>query len=327
MNKKIFVWLTILLWIGCCLLSACGTHTHDWTMKSNAQEHWQVCEEDGEEKPFSRQPHADGNSDGVCDGCGYIITSKPDDKTPDDGEPDDGEPDDGSSDDDHSHKFEVRYDSDGHWTECLCGLTTEKSQHDFDNKGKCSVCGYTQQQQDCDHNYVTLRDADGHWQQCSVCGDKQTKTNHQQQQNYLCSCGYAFDAPAAGGLSSLNFWIVGTFTDDNGSTQGWGETHNDKWKFHRLAQAVDGNTVYVFEREMSGGEEFKIVNDGGDGYWNGELNASNLTTEARRYLDGNGGGNIRVTGAKGYYRITVSYGNDAKIDCTLVYASGQVPQL
>ena len=55
--------------MGAGLLAACGGHTHSWKWQSNAEEHWQMCEEDSTEKEGSRGPHVDANEDGECDTC------------------------------------------------------------------------------------------------------------------------------------------------------------------------------------------------------------------------------------------------------------------
>ena len=42
----------------------------------------------------------------------------------------------------HEHVFEMRYDEDGHYTECSCGEKTAKEYHTFGEEGCCTVCGY-----------------------------------------------------------------------------------------------------------------------------------------------------------------------------------------
>lgn len=172
------------------------------------------------------------------------------------------------------------------------------------------------------HLYRYLRDADGHWKVCETCGDTTEKEAHSVSADYLCVCGYAFDAPAGDGRSSTDFWVVGSFTDDRSDGKGWGETHSAQWKFHRLI-ALDGNgaTQYVFEYAFEGGEEFKIVRSGG-GYWDGELNAGNRSEASKTVLGGDGGGNISFIGDAGYYRLTLHVGNTVTVDAALLFGSG-----
>lgn len=78
------------------ILAACGednktenpdggepSHTHEWTWESNANEHWQICEEDSEEKPGSRGAHIDENENGECDVCKRPLPSTGGEQTDD----------------------------------------------------------------------------------------------------------------------------------------------------------------------------------------------------------------------------------------------------
>ncbi len=291
-----------------------GDHTHSYTMKSSETQHWEACS-CGEEKADSRGAHVDEDGNGECDVCGYGM---------------------GES---HGHVWAWKYEGDYHWQECTCGeeKTGSRGLHSDDNKdGECDVCkapvktedgGGSGSGDEHTHSYVWMRDGAQHWQECS-CGETTAKTPHTQNANYRCACGYAFDAPAENGLSSTNYWIIGTFTDNkDGGTTGWGETHSDQWKFHRLiGKDTEGRTQYVFERAFKGGEEFKIVKDGG-GYWDGEINADHVSANAKKLFDGNDGGNIRVVGGAGYYVITLHAGSGTpSVDAGLLYGEGSKPQ-
>ena len=307
MKNKIFAILTAIIVVFTLSLAACDSHRHDWSMHSNSEEHWQICVDDGEEKPDSRAAHFDDDNNGFCDECGYQMSPV------------------NIDDDSHQHVFNVRYNDTEHWKECSCGQTTDHQEHSYaDGSNKCVGCDYVKPDDGNAHTYVTARDATHHWQLCTHCGITGAKTPHTQQANYLCSCGYAYDAPASGNLQTRNFWIIGTFTDDRPDGKGWGEYHNDEWQFHRLlATDSNGSTQYVFERQFSSGDEFKIVNDGGGGYWSDELNASNVSTDSKQLLGGNGGGNITFVGTNGYYRITVHYGSgNTTVSCERVYGEG-----
>lgn len=270
-------------------------HQHSFgSWQSNYSRHWKecVCGERTEEGS-----HGDDNGDNVCDVCGLQLSTQ------------------------HEHTFTLNYDQTSHWRQCTCGAVSDVVAHTYNTAGKCTVCGYVKSSSQHTHNYVTIRDANQHWQRCTICGEITTKTDHSIAGNYLCSCGYAFDAPANGG-ETKNYWIIGTFTDNRTDGTGWGETHNAQWQFHRLVARDSSNrTQYVFERVFNVGDAFKIVNDAGSGYWDGEINASHVSADAKQYLSGNGTDNIAFIGQSGYYRIVLQVsGGSVSVDCQLVYA-------
>ncbi len=254
--------------------------------------------------------HVDRNADGRCDECGDIIEGEY-----------------------TSPEWEWKYEGDYHWQVNKADgseKTGSRGLHwDEEGDGKCDVCGAPvavvgdDGGEHTSHSFVWMRDGTQHWKECS-CGEKTEKAPHVQNANYRCECGYAYDAPAEGGLSSTNYWIVGTFTDGNG----WGETHSDTWKFHRTPEKdADGRTQYIFEISFKGGEEFKIVKDGGGSYWDGEINAGHLSDSARKLFDGNGGGNIRVIGGEGYYVITLHAGSgNSSVEAEMLYGEGSKPK-
>ncbi len=286
-----------------------GGHNHSYTLHYSDTQHWQECL-CGVEKAGSREAHVDKDANRMCDVCEYYMQGS------------------------HVHSWTWKYKGDEHWQLCEEDNTEKNGSRgvhcDDDKNGKCDACGAPMKVEDeggqdgehTSHTFVWMRDERQHWQECS-CGEKTEKAPHTQNANYRCECGYAYDAPAEGGLSSTNYWIVGTFTDNGG----WGETHNDTWKFHRLvSKDTDGRTQYVFERAFKNGEEFKIVKDGG-GYWDGEINAGHLSDSAKKLFDGNGGGNIRVIGGKGYYVITLHAGSgDPSVEAEMLYGEGNKPQ-
>lgn len=303
-KRYVFSFVLALIFALLTLLAACDMHVHDWSMQSNETEHWQTCSEDGEEKGGSRQPHEDADGDGLCDVCGYVVSV-----------------------DGHTHQFETKFNADEHWQQCACGQSTNHAPHRYaDGSDKCLDCDYVKPADSGDHTYVTARDATHHWQLCTHCGDIKNKEQHVQQSTYLCTCGYAYDAPASGNLQRRNFWIIGSFTDDRDDGPGWREEHTDEWKFHRLlATDSNGSTQYVFERQFASGDEFKIVNDGGGGYWDGELNASHVAQNSKQLLGGTGSGNITFIGTAGYYRVTVHYGSgNTTVEMERVYGAGVV---
>lgn len=100
-----------------------ATHTHsyaaDWV--EDTANHWKQCTTCGTKTQTAA--HADLNSTGLCDVCGYVMTAQAG----------------------HTHS----YGSD--WTEtfaqhyklCSCGAKTEIAAHaDANNSGLCDVCGY-----------------------------------------------------------------------------------------------------------------------------------------------------------------------------------------
>lgn len=221
MKSKILSALAVILCL-CFGLAACNSeHIHDWTMRSNSDEHWQVCVDDEEEKPLSRASHTDDDNDSFCDDCGYKLPATTDDDDKGDG----GKGDDGKGDD-----------------------------------GKTDPVNP--------------------------------------------------DAPFV--PDQRNFWIVGNFAPSN-----WFENYRDDLKFTRQSTPdADGNTVYTLDFQFAEGNKFKIVNDAGSSYYDGELNASNLSQNAKQYFQAEGiHNNIQLKGTPGRYRITVRVnGSFAEVD-------------
>ena len=104
----------------------------------------------------------------------------------------------------HTHTFETRYDETHHWTECVCGKTTEKAAHsafEYTDKGDgthdkvCTECGSAVTE---DHTAFEYTDeGDGtHDKVCSECGSAVTEdhtpdeTVGQTCKGYQCAgCG------------------------------------------------------------------------------------------------------------------------------------------
>lgn len=65
----------------------------------------------------------------------------------------------------HVHNFDTGWKSNNekHWKECSCGEVKDEEAHSFDSKGKCTVCGYT-------NNYQIIQGAKGTWDKQSTTG-------------------------------------------------------------------------------------------------------------------------------------------------------------
>ena len=97
-----------------------SVHVHDYgtTWQSDENNHWNECE-CGDKANVA--PHADENSDGKCDTCGYTMTVI------------------------HTHDYGMAWKSDenNHWNECACGDKANTAPHaDENNDGKCDICDY-----------------------------------------------------------------------------------------------------------------------------------------------------------------------------------------
>ena len=136
--KKIFTALMAAsLGISAALMPACqsscsangGGHTHTYSdlWSSDSQNHWHAatCEHTDQKSGYAA--HSDGDGDGKCDACGYIMEQTPPE---------------------HTHTFESAWTSDetGHWHAATCEHTDQKSGYaahsDGDGDGKCDICGY-----------------------------------------------------------------------------------------------------------------------------------------------------------------------------------------
>ena len=113
-------------------------HAGAKTWHHNATEHWQTCDDCGEEVPGSRSEHTITTSHDEslhwdwCTSCDYVG-------------------------DEVEHSLEQKSDDEGHWEECAdCSYATEKVAHSLEWQS----------------------DEDGHWQSCSDCDYKTEKTAH-----------------------------------------------------------------------------------------------------------------------------------------------------
>ena len=86
---------------------------------TDANNHWHECTRC--EEQLDKVAHADENSDGKCDTCGYTMTVI------------------------HTHDYGTAWQSDenNHWNECTCGDKASVALHaDANNDGKCDICDY-----------------------------------------------------------------------------------------------------------------------------------------------------------------------------------------
>ena len=136
--KKIFTALMAAsLGISAAFMPACqsscsangGGHTHTYSdlWSSDSQNHWHAATCEHTDLRSDVAAHSDGDGDGKCDVCGYIMGQTPPE---------------------HTHTFESAWTSDenGHWHAATCEHTDQKSGYaahsDGDGDGKCDVCGY-----------------------------------------------------------------------------------------------------------------------------------------------------------------------------------------
>lgn len=129
-----------------------ASHTHtfsdDWKMDVTYHWHGATCEHLG--AVSGREQHVDGDENGYCDTCNYLMCQHIDFDL-------DGECDTcgGPLDPDHVHEYgsETGYDTTGHWFIATChpGAVSEKVPHeDPNNDGVCNGCGF----QLCGHSYA-----------------------------------------------------------------------------------------------------------------------------------------------------------------------------
>ncbi len=222
----------------------------------------------------------------------------------------------------HEHDWAMRSDSAEHWQECFDDKTEKEGSRaphiDADNDEICDECGFVMTtgdgNPDHQHNFSDnwSSDATNHWKQCTSCTEKTELSPHVDGDgDGLCDeCLYNMKGGTL--LDSRSFWIVGNFAPSN-----WATDYRDELKFTRQSELdANGNTVYVFEFTFAAGDKFKVVNDGGNEYYDGELNATHLTANALQYFQSQGEHqNIELKGAPGRYRIIVRTNGDiAEVD-------------
>ncbi len=107
------------------------THTPESEWQKNETHHWHECTGcDGQE--LDKAAHNDGNNDGSCDACGYVMSVTPPSHT-------------------HAHGSTWVTDANEHWNECECGDKANKAAHVDDNgDNKCDTCDYTMPANDPD---------------------------------------------------------------------------------------------------------------------------------------------------------------------------------
>ena len=133
----------------CGWFDASHTHTFSEAWTSDVTYHWHgaTCEHLG--AITDKAQHADGDENGYCDVCEYLMCTHEDFDL-------DGECDicGGPLDPDHTHEYgsEIGSDVTGHWYVSTChpGATSPKEDHvDQNNDGVCDVCKF----QICGHSY------------------------------------------------------------------------------------------------------------------------------------------------------------------------------
>ena len=138
------------------ICDVCGwfdeTHTHTFSdeWKTDVTYHWHAatCEHLG--AISGQEQHADGDENGYCDICNYLMCTHEDFDL-------DGECDicGGPLDPEHVHEFgsQIGSDVNGHWYVATChpGAVSPKEEHvDSNNDGVCDVCAF----QICGHSYA-----------------------------------------------------------------------------------------------------------------------------------------------------------------------------
>ncbi len=100
------------------------THTHSWSTDwvEDISNHWYQCSTCGAKKDLAA--HADGNANGKCDTCGFVMTAEAG----------------------HTHSFATTWTETAyqHYHLCSCGAKNDIGAHvDLNNSGLCDQCGYT----------------------------------------------------------------------------------------------------------------------------------------------------------------------------------------
>ena len=185
---------------------------HNWVMKNNINEHWEECSKCNITKDGSLGNHnittwtdnGNGAHEGTCTVCNYKVTKThnygDDDKCTDCG---------ATKQTECEHNWVTKNDSTKHWQECSkCGITkdgsTENHQvttwedngdgahsglctvcnykvtelHSYGDDNKCTDCGATKPEGECEHNWTEDKDEINHWEKCTKCNDIRNKEEH-----------------------------------------------------------------------------------------------------------------------------------------------------
>lgn len=148
-------------------------HTYEWLTTEETHQKIYTC---GCSTPDIAESHIDGNSDGLCDVCGYVMPE-------------------------HEHTWELTRDEFCHCIFYTCGCLTppNATPHlDGDGDGLCDVCGYTTPEHEHTGEWVAYNQ-DYHYYQYT-CGcelpDKKEKHEHNGVDTFCHICGYSFtDGP------------------------------------------------------------------------------------------------------------------------------------
>lgn len=123
MRSKKFTVIMLVLILALSLMACGHTHTYGEVWEHDGENHWHAatCEHTDEKSELA--PHADGDSDGACDTCGYADT--------------------------HVHSYDTtRWEKNDmeHWNPASCEHAAEKGNRgnhgDRDENNLCDVCGY-----------------------------------------------------------------------------------------------------------------------------------------------------------------------------------------
>ena len=175
--KKIFTALMAAsLGISAAFMPACqsscsangGGHTHTYSdlWSSDSQNHWHAATCEHTDLRSDVAAHSDGDGDGKCDACGYIM---------------------GQTQPEHTHTFESAWTSDdtGHWHAATCEHSDQRSGYaahsDGDGDGKCDACGYIMEQTQPEHTHTFesawTSDETGHWH-AATCEHSDLKSGY-----------------------------------------------------------------------------------------------------------------------------------------------------
>ena len=185
---------------------------HNWVMKNNINEHWEECSKCNITKDGSLGNHnvttwtdkGNGAHEGTCTVCNYKVTKAhnygDDDKCTDCG---------ATKQTECEHNWVTKNDSTKHWQECSkCEITKDGSienhkvttwedngdgahsglctvcnykvteLHSYGDDNKCTDCGATKPEGECEHNWTKDKDEINHWEKCTKCNDIRNKEEH-----------------------------------------------------------------------------------------------------------------------------------------------------
>ena len=185
---------------------------HNWVMKSDSTTHWEECSKCEITKEESIENHnvttwtdnGKGSHEGTCTVCNYKVT-----KTHNYGNNNTCTDCGAIKQTECEHNWITKKDSAKHWEECdKCGITKDGSTEDhkvttWGNNGdgthsglctvcnykvteihnygvdnKCTDCGTTKPDEQCEHDWKQKSDNKYHWDECTKCGSIKDKEEH-----------------------------------------------------------------------------------------------------------------------------------------------------